>query len=259
MSIPTTRLVTVAHGTRNPAGNDVAREITRAAGDLSGMQATAAFVELCEPSLSEALSLSPEPAVVVPLLLSTGHHLRNDLPAAALSLGPDPLLASAQVDRLLHGGAVPGEQVVMVAAGSRDPGALDDLHVATALLRRAWRGPVTLATLAGLGPRPEEVVTSDTAVSPYLLAEGFFAERVRERCAAAAVVADVLGPHPDVVRLVADRARVLAQRKSMSRRSVSSGAPLETTGLSSTPLSTSLVPEYDAGRSRTRVRKHRAA
>ena len=189
---------------------------TRAAGAALGMRATAAFVELCEPSLPEVLAMSAEPVLVVPLLLSTGHHVRHDLPAAlsaaagpvtlAAHLGPDVLLARAQVDRLLHGGAVPGEPVVMVAAGSNDPRALDDLDLAARLLAAEWRGPVLPATLGGLGRRPEEVVTPDTAVSPYLLAEGFFAGRLRERCSAAYAVADVIGPHPEVVRLVAQRA-----------------------------------------------------
>jgi len=247
-----TRLVTVAHGTRNPAGNEVARELTRLAGEVLGMRATAAFVELCEPSLLEVLSTSSEPAVVVPLLLSTGHHLRHDLPSSCVSLGPDPLLARAQVDRLLHGGAVPGDPVVMVAAGSRDPRALDDLTLAAAMLRREWRGPVALATLGGLGPRPEEVVTPDSAVSPYLLAEGFFADRLRERCAAALAVADVLGPHPDVVELVVERVRLqLGQRKSMSSMSSSTS--------SADPSAAAVVAGRDEGWSPTRVRKHRAA
>jgi sirohydrochlorin ferrochelatase len=215
-----TRLVTVAHGTRNPAGNDVARELTRVAGAALGMRATAAFVELCEPSLPEVLASSAEPTVVVPLLLSTGHHVRHDLPEAlghatgpvalGAHLGPDVLVARAQVDRLLHGGAVPGETVVMVAAGSRDPGSLQDLYAAAELLADEWGGPVSPATLGGLGPRPEEIVTPETAVSPYLLAEGFFAARLRERCAAAYAVADVIGPHPDLVRLVVERAAALA-------------------------------------------------
>ena len=211
-----TRLVTVAHGTRAPAGNDVARELTRAAGAAIGLRATAAFVELCEPSLPEVLAASAEPTLVLPLLLSTGHHVRHDLPAALSAaagpvslgahLGPDALLARAQVDRLLRAGAGPGDPVVMVAAGSRDPAALDDLDLAAHVLAAEWGGPVSVATLGGLGRRPEEVVTPDSAVSPYLLADGFFAGRLRERCSAAYAVADVIGPHPEVVRLVVERA-----------------------------------------------------
>jgi sirohydrochlorin ferrochelatase len=220
-----TRLVTVAHGTRSAAGNRVAADLTAAAGELLGLPATAAYVELCPPSLPEVLAASADPAVVVPLLLSTGHHVRHDLPAALAGtpgpvvlgppLGPHRLLAQAQADRLRAAGAEPGQPVVMVAAGSRDPLATRDLAGAAAHLSGLWGGPVSVATLGGTGPRPGDVVTGDCAVSPYLLAGGHFADRLRETCRHAAVVADVLGPHPALVRLVAERAQSLrAGRRS---------------------------------------------
>ena len=214
-----TRLVTVAHGTRSAAGNRVAADLTAAAGELLGLPATAAYVELCAPSLPEVLAASDEPTVVVPLLLSTGHHVRHDLPAALATargpvvlgppLGPHRLLAQAQADRLREAGAELGQPVVMVAAGSRDPLATRDLARAAAHLTDLWGGPVDVATLGGSGPRPGDVVTGDCAVSPYLLADGHFADRLRETCRDAAAVAGVLGPHPAVVRLVAERAESL--------------------------------------------------
>jgi sirohydrochlorin ferrochelatase len=210
-----TRLVTVAHGTRQATGNDVALSLTRLAGEHLGMPAVASFVELCSPSFSSVME-SPERSVVVPLLLSTGHHVREDLAAVAgRALGPDALLASAQVSRLLSAGAIPGHPVVMVAAGSRDPLATRDLMLAAALLSQAWGGTVRVATLAGLGRRPGEVVRARDAVSPYLLAPGFFADRARAESSAASVVADVIGPHPAVVDLVVARAsELLAARRS---------------------------------------------
>jgi sirohydrochlorin ferrochelatase len=211
------RLVTVAHGTRLPAGNQVARDLTAAAGEVLGVSATAAYVELCAPSLTDVLTATDEPTVVVPLLLSTGHHVRHDLPAALAaargpvvlgpSLGPHRLLAEAQADRLRTAGALPGQRVVMVAAGSRDPLATRDLTRAAEHLAELWQGPVEVATLSGAGARPADVVTPGCAVSPYLLAEGHFAERLRESCATASVVAGVLGPHPAAVDLVAWRFR----------------------------------------------------
>ncbi len=211
------RLVTVAHGTRHTAGNQVARDLTAAAGELLGVPAAAAYVELCAPSLPEALAESDEPTVVVPLLLSTGHHVRHDLPEAVSAaggpvalgppLGPHRLLAKAQAHRLLQAGARPGQPVVMVAAGSRDPLATSDLTRAAELLAELWRGPVTVATLGGIGHRPEALVTGDCAVSPYLLADGHFADRVRGSCAAAGAVAEVLGPHGALRDLVVRRFR----------------------------------------------------
>ena len=215
------RLVTVAHGTRKAAGNRVAVEITRLAAGRLGIDAVTSYVELCDPLLSEVMAASDVPTVVLPLLLSTGYHLRQDLPAAVAgaggpvvlgrSLGPHALLADAQVDQLRSAGAEPGRPLVMVAAGSSDALATRDLDRAGELLARAWGAPVRVATLSGLGRRPEEVVRDGDCVSPYLLASGFFADRAARvaRDAGAALVADVIGPHRLVVDLVVRRTRAL--------------------------------------------------
>ena len=210
-----TRLVTVAHGTRHEPGNDVAREITARAADLLGVRGLTAFVELASPLFA---SLDDEPSVVVPLLLSTGHHVRVDLEGRR-ALGPDPLLAAAQVSRLQEVGAEPGTPVVMVAAGSQDPLASRDLELARGHLAAAWGGPVRLATLAGLGRRPSEVVVAGDVVSPYLLAPGYFAGRARTASleAGAGPVADVIGPHPHVVDLVVARAAAQGLRRGRGR------------------------------------------
>ena len=109
------RLVTVAHGTRHAPGNDGrARGSPSSAGRRLGVTAVASYVELCEPSLRVgARRRRRVPTVVVPLLLSSGHHVRHDLPAAlgaaagpvwlAEPLGPHPLLAEAQAARLRVG------------------------------------------------------------------------------------------------------------------------------------------------------------
>ena len=215
------RLVTVAHGTRHPTGNRVAASLTAAAATRLGVRAQVSYVELCEPLVGEVLGGSDpqgaEPTVLVPLLLTTGYHVRVDLPAAAerapddvvltAPLGPDPLLAAAQVDRLLEAGAVPGQPVVLVAAGSRDPAASPELERAAALLEATWGGPVRLATLSGAGARLADVAQPGDAVSPYLLAEGFFAARCAEsaRAAGAAVVAGALGEHPSLAEIVVER------------------------------------------------------
>lgn len=214
------RLVTVAHGTRTAVGNVVAAELTAAAGARLGWPATTSYVELCAPLFADVIATTADPTVVVPLLLSTGFHVRKDLPEAVAAagqpdlvelgrpLGPDPLLAAAQVDRLREAGATPGQSVVLVAAGSSDPLATADLECAAALLAQAWGAPVRLATLSGLGTRLEHVVRAGEAVSPYLLATGYFHRKLRHDAlaAGASVVADVIGPHPCVVDLVCERA-----------------------------------------------------
>jgi sirohydrochlorin ferrochelatase len=213
------RLVTVAHGSRSAPGNQVAVDLTAEAGRRLGLSAVATYVELCEPSFASVIRASTESTVVVPLLLSTGHHLRHDLPRAVASaqgavvlgggLGPDELLAAAQAERLRAAGAVPGQPVVMVAAGSRDPLASRDLSAATRLLAGVWGGPVSLATLSGPGARPTELVTPAHAVSPYLMAPGYFARRALAESAASRQVAGVIGAHPCVVDLIVARTAAL--------------------------------------------------
>jgi sirohydrochlorin ferrochelatase len=223
------RLVTVAHGTRHERGNEVARRLTSLAARQLGMDAVASYVELCEPSFGDVLASSRAPTVAVPLLLSTGFHVRHDLAGAvtragvpvlmAGPLGPHPLLAEAAAARLRAAGARRGQPVALVAAGSRDLRAPAALRAAVRLLEAAWDGSVTLATLSGPGPRPSDVVTPDHAVSPYLLAPGHFAAVVAAESARldAAVLAGVLGAHPAVVRLVVERVRGIVLRLDSDR------------------------------------------
>ena len=197
-----TTLVTVAHGTRKDGGNEVARELTAAAGERLGTKAIATYVELSEPLFADVMTRAEQPAVVVPLLLSTGFHMRSDLPEqAALAsvpvalgrqLGPDPLLAQAQVERLVEAGARRGQRVVLVAAGSSDEAATCDQMCAVAHLARAWDGKVELATLSGHGARPADVIRPGDAVSPYLLSPGFFHDRLRRAGPADGVGADYM-------------------------------------------------------------------
>ena len=227
-------LVTVAHGTRVAAGNRVAAAVTAHAARRLGVPATGAYVELCAPTFDVVARSLVAPAVVVPLLLSTGFHVRCDLPAAvaaagapvqlARPLGPHPLLAEVMCLRLRGAGARPGDPVVLVAAGSRDPDALIDLASAGRMLQARWGAPVRVATVSGEGPPVGDVVADAradgrVAVAPYLLADGHFARRASHlgRLAGAGTVADVLGPHPLLVELVVRRYRALAARPEAGR------------------------------------------
>ena len=220
-------LVTVAHGTRLRAGNRVAAAITAAAGRRLGVPAQESYVELCAPLFSTVVRSLEQPSVVVPLLLSTGFHVRHDLPEAmrrasvpvqaARPLGPHPLLAEVMCLRLRGSGARVGDPVVLVAAGSRDPDAAIDLASAGRMLQARWGAPVRVATVSGEGPTvADQVAAARThgrvAVVPYLLADGHFSRRAEllARSAGATAGADVLGPHPLVVELVVRRYRALA-------------------------------------------------
>jgi sirohydrochlorin ferrochelatase len=102
--------------------------------------------------------------------------------------------------------------VVLAAAGTSDPNAQRDLHVTAALLSAALGQRVELAYaatgepsvaagVAGLRDRGARRVV----VASYLLADGLFQDRLR--ASGADVVAEPLGTHPGVVRLLAARFR----------------------------------------------------
>ena len=228
------RLVTVAHGTRLANGNLVAGAITaRAARRLGQPRPATTYVELCEPLLADVMAGNEMPTVVVPLLLSTGFHIKSDIPAAlatstapallARPLGPHPLLAEVMCQRLRGAGAQPGDPVVLGAAGSNDPDAAGDLEAARHLLQARWGAPVRVATVSGQGrPIPEVVEEARgdgrVAVAPYLLSPGFFSRRTHAlaELAGAACVADVLGPHPLVAELVVRRFRAVLDAVSQA-------------------------------------------
>lgn len=208
-------IVTVAHGSRYADGNAVAVAITDAVRAAWDGPVHGTYVELCEPVFA-ADAADGRPAVVVPLLLSAGFHVCQDVPERAdaamvfaPSLGPDPAIAAVQVERLEEAGAVRGQEVTMVATGSRHPGAQEDLERARTLLAQAWGAPVRLASMTGDGRRPAEVVRPGDAVSPYLLAPGHFSRQLRTQSleAGATVVAEVMGAHPALANLVVARAQ----------------------------------------------------
>jgi sirohydrochlorin ferrochelatase len=218
-------LVAVAHGTRDVKGVRTIRSVVRrVAWRLPEVEVVESYVELAEPSFASVMATAMGPTVVVPLLLSTGHHVNHDLPeSASLSgfpvtmgppLGPHPLLAAAGAMQLRAAKAVRGDAVVLVAAGSKDPEAAAQAVVAGRLLQGHWGAPVRVAFLSGSGPSVPEVFEQlrarghrRIATSPYLLAPGHFANQAAAlaRANGTTAVADVLGPHPLVAELVVRR------------------------------------------------------
>lgn len=218
-------LVAVAHGTRDPAGPEViAGLLDDVRRRLPGVDVITAWVELIEPGLDEVMSAIGRPAVVVPLLLSSGYHVMTDIPAAAAlseapvhvtaPLGPDRHLARAMTARVLESGAMWGDAVVLAAAGSRDPAGLAEVEQAARLLRSQWGAPVTFAFVSAAGPDVPAAVeylretgAARVCVAPYLLAPGRFSRRVTDLAsvAGATTVAPVLGGHRLVTDLIVVR------------------------------------------------------
>ncbi|HET6986386.1 MAG TPA: CbiX/SirB N-terminal domain-containing protein, partial [Kribbella sp.] len=167
------------------------------------------------PGLVDRVVADSNQAVVVPLLLSSGYHVHVDVAAAvdrhpgrvraAAALGPDPVLAEILGDRLGNLGRV--DHVVLAAAGSCDPRALADCTAMAALLSTHIDRPVSVGHVSGAGERLAAVLSrtpSRVAVATYLLAPGFFADRIR-RLSAGHPVTRPLGADPRLAALALRR------------------------------------------------------
>ncbi|MFI7152343.1 sirohydrochlorin chelatase [Nonomuraea sp. NPDC050022] len=240
-------LVAVAHGSRDPrAAATVEALLDEVRLARPGLPVRTAYLDHATPSLGQALS-GLEAAVVLPLLLTEAYHSRVDLPAAlnearardprlrvryGATLGPHPLLLATLERRLAEAGVSPGDPdtaVVLVSAGSSDSRA----NAVVSGMARSWsratgfpRGlsadprttggwwAVTAAYASAAEPTPAQAVAllreagaPRVAVAPYLLAPGYFADKVRRSTleAGADVVADVLGPAPELAEVLLER------------------------------------------------------
>ena len=225
-------LLAVAHGSKHPAATAtikaLAAEVERLAPVLD---IQVAFVQDAEPSLSHALDAAGPDVVIVPLLLSTGYHLTNDIAGAATAfdtaitsgvtlaprvagpLGPDPLLVTALTGRLAEAGVPDGTPVVLAGAGASDPLAADQVQAQADLLAAERGAPVTVGYAAAGQPTVAEAVDNlrahtggPVAVATYLLAPGLFHDRLAQ--SGADWVTAPLGAHPAIAALVIDKYRM---------------------------------------------------
>jgi len=146
-------------------------------------------------------------AVAVPLLLSSGYHVRVDLPRAAprarigAAVGPDPRLSVALADRLTEAGYDGRTPVTLVAAGSADPGAIDDVRRQAAMLAAHLDVEVSAAFVSAGEPLLRDLAPA--VVSSYLLAPGVFHHAAI--ASGAEIVSAPLGNHPALADVVFDR------------------------------------------------------
>lgn len=215
----TTDLIAVAHGTADPRGiREVHALVRQMARQSPGIPVSLGFVDVdvpALPSLVRRVVADSGEAVVVPLLLSSGYHVYVDVAAeadryparvhAAAALGPDPVLAEILADHLGNLNRI--DHVVLAAAGSSDPRALADCLETAALLSARIDRPVTVGYISGAGERLTSVLARTPgrlAVATYLLAPGFFADRVRRLCAGYPMTPP-LGPDPRLAELALAR------------------------------------------------------
>ncbi|MFJ9035927.1 sirohydrochlorin chelatase [Streptomyces sp. NPDC102406] len=228
-------LVLVAHGSRDPrALATVGELVERIREQRPGLTVRLAHIELNEPLLSDVLAALEQGgrAVLVPLLLSRGYHVKQDLPRAAEAaphlltrvadpLGPHPLLVDVLHERLREAGW-PGPLserarrragVVLAASGSRDPEAAVDTRRAAAHLALRLGVPVVPAYASGSGPDVATAVRAlaargrhQTALASYFTAPGRFAtESAAAFTDGPGIVAAPLGAHPALARLALHR------------------------------------------------------
>jgi sirohydrochlorin ferrochelatase len=225
-------LVAVAHGSRDPRALRTVTDLLDSVRALRpDLPVRLGHIELNAPLLPDTLAALRGEAVLVPLLLGRGYHVKHDIPQAlaaashlrariASPLGPHPLLVEALHARLIEAGwrrtpargaAAARRGVVLAAAGSRDPeSAADTTRMAELLSARLGGVPVLPGYASAVAPTVPEAVSAllargryRVAVASYFTAPGRFA--LQSAAQAPGIVAAPLGAHPALARLVLHR------------------------------------------------------
>ncbi|WP_103537630.1 MULTISPECIES: sirohydrochlorin chelatase [unclassified Streptomyces] len=249
MSRPT--LLVIAHGSRDPRHAATVHALTeRVRAERPGLRVETGFLEFNAPSVPRVLERlaagGADEVVALPLLLTRAFHAKTDIPSVlreararlprlhirqADVLGPSPLLNATLGRRLREAGIRPGDLprtgLVLASAGSTDPEAIAVIAEIARELRHTGWCAVRPAFASALLPRTEDAVralraegVARVAVAPYVIAPGRLPDRIAAgaEAAGADVLADVLGPAPELARLLLDRfdeARV-RERASLS-------------------------------------------
>ncbi|MFJ7073105.1 sirohydrochlorin chelatase [Streptomyces sp. NPDC098781] len=223
-------LVVVAHGSRDPRALSTVRTLLEKVRALRpGLPVHLGHIELNEPLLPDTLAaLGDREAVLVPLLLSRGYHIKRDIPEMAAesavrarvagALGPHPLLVEALHARLVEAGWRTGTDdstrresaVVLAAAGSRDPESKVDTSRTAQLLADRLGVPVIPAYATTAAPTVPDALAALAArgrtrgaVASYFTAPGRFATECAE--AAPWIASAPLGTHPAMASLLLHR------------------------------------------------------
>ncbi|MEU6544054.1 sirohydrochlorin chelatase [Streptomyces sp. NPDC046859] len=223
-------LVVVAHGSRDPrALRTVTALLDEVRALRPGLPVHLGHIELNEPLLTDTLAaLGDREAILVPLLLGRGYHIKRDIPGTAAAsrvrarvagaLGPHPLLAEALHARLTEAGWRTPEDdatrrrtaVVLAAAGSRDPDSKVDTARTARLLAARLGVPVVPAYATTASPSVPDALTAlaargrtRVAVASYFTAPGRFATQCAEQ--APWIASAPLGTHPATARLLLHR------------------------------------------------------
>lgn len=226
-------LLVIAHGSRDPRhAATVHALVERARSQRPGLRVETGFLDFNAPAVPRVLErLAGEgvrDVVALPLLLTRAFHAKADIPTVlraappalrihqAEVLGPSPLLLSALERRLYEAGLGPSQRrstgLVLASAGTTDPEAIAVIaEIARELRHTGWCAVRPAFASASL-PRTEDAVRhlraegcERVAVAPYVIAPGRLPDRIAQGARDADVLADVLGPAPELARLMLER------------------------------------------------------
>lgn len=230
-------LLGVAHGSRDPASQQVVEGLLARAGALRpGLRVLAGYVDNASPSIRSALAgLAAEgvaDVAVVPLLLTPASHSKTDVAGSVQAarrahpglrlrygrpLGPHPALVEVLAARLTEAGVRAPDPVVLVAGGALDPDANAQVAATARLL---WEGrgydSVDVAFASTTRPTVTEALerlrtlgARRVGVARYFLGPGHLPRLVARQAAVVdglqAVVSAPLGVSDAVARLVLER------------------------------------------------------
>lgn len=232
-----TVLLGVAHGSKDPASQEVVRGLlARTAALRPGLRVEAAYVDNASPSIRGALAAlaaeGVDDVVVLPLLLTPASHSKTDIAASVQAgrvshptmrlrygrpLGPHPVLVEELADRLAAAGAGPDDPVVLVAGGALDPDANAAVAATARLLFEGRLWPlVDLAFASTVRPSVPEALERlrsqgflRVSVASYFLGPGFLPGRIAKQARSVegldVVVAAPLGVSDRLAALLAGR------------------------------------------------------
>ncbi len=241
-------LVAASHGTDNLGGAKSISDLVKKVGKtLPDVKVLEAFVDVQEPDVpttfSEAASFGVTDITIVPLLLATGFHVRQDIADAAFefnethagtevlispALGPDVRMVEVLIQRLDELGATsvtaPDDLIVLAVAGSSDARAQAESELVKLMLeegltaRNAIATNVELAFLSAAEPKLKDLIPrlkfqhprKRVVISTYLLADGFFAgltKKVGAHLASEPLLVEGAEPPQQLVDIIVDRFR----------------------------------------------------
>jgi sirohydrochlorin ferrochelatase len=230
-------LIACSHGTSSVQGAAEVDALRDAIAALRpGLDIRESYVDVQQPDLVDVMASLPEgqPAVVVPLLLSVGYHVKVDIARAVKSrpgtlaaapLGPDPRLAALLDQRLREAGVTDRDAVVLAAAGSSNPNAARSVEELAVQLRELRANRIVAAYGASATPSVPDAVAmlreeaaggsgagesagavdlgGRVVIASYLLAPGYFHDQLAK--AGADLVTEPLLPSPVVAEIALER------------------------------------------------------